>query len=324
MDPNLGDFCVAASSNRTIWKGAIAFGLVHIPVGLHPAVSQQDLDFDWLDQRTMDPVGYKRINKKTGKEISKENIVKGIEYEKGRYVVVSADEIEAAYPKTTRTIEIEAFVDAHEVPFIYLERPYYIAPINQGAKVYALLREVLLKTGKVGIARVVIQTRQHLALLMPCGPALVLNLIRWGDEIRTWDDLSLPAKGRRAAGLTDKEIKMGEQLIADMSAPWKPESFVDEFKAQILKLVQDKAEAGDVEHVAEPSEEEPAGGGATIYDLTELLRRSLDRSSGKAWPAARKPARKAATKATKSTKSAAKSAKPDKAAKKATVKRKAG
>jgi len=168
------------------------------------------LNFDWLDKRTMDPVGYRRINKKTGKEIDKENIVKGIEYENGKYVVLSQEEIAAAYPKTTQTIEIETFVSATDIPFTYLERPYYIVPINKGGKVYALLREALLNTRRIGVARVVIQTKQHLAALVPSGPALVLNLLRWADEIRSPENLSFPSEGTGEAGITEKELKMAE------------------------------------------------------------------------------------------------------------------
>jgi len=286
---------VATTSKRALWKGAISFGLVHIPIALHSATAEQGLDFDWLDKRSMDPVGYKRINKATGKEITKENIVKGIEYEGGQYVVLSADEIQAAYPKTTQTVEIEAFVPISEIPFVYLERPYYISPINKGAKVYALLREVLHKAEKVGVAKVVIQTKQHLAILMPCGPALILNLLRWEDEIRSWEDLNLPPQGVKAAGLTDKEMTMGEQLVADMSAKWKPDSFTDSFKEQILQLVKEKVEAGETESVTQPDTEESEGGGAKILDLTEMLQRSLNK--GTRTPAKDTDASKAPTKA---------------------------
>ncbi len=290
---------MASSSKRILWKGAISFGLVHIPIALHSATEEQGLDFDWLDKRTMDPVGYKRVNKKTGKEIAKENIVKGIEVEDGHYVVLTPEEIAAAYPKTTQTIEIESFVPADSIPFVFLERPYYISPINKGAKVYALLREILIRTGKVGIAKVVIQTKQHLAVLIPSGPALVLNLLRWGDEIRTWEELDLPKEGIKAAGLTDKEIKMGEQLVKDMSGDWNPDEFTDSFKEQILQLVEARVKAGDTEAVTQ-IEPEQTGESAKIYDLTEMLQRSL--KGGKSGTATRGDAEKSAPKkpATKS------------------------
>ena len=305
---------MATSSKRALWKGAISFGLVHIPIALHSATADQGLDFDWLDKRSMDPVGYKRINKATGKEITKENIVKGIEYEDGQYVILSPEEISAAYPKTTQTVEIEAFVPISDIPFVYLERPYYISPINKGAKVYALLREVLLKTKKVGIAKVVIQTKQHLAVLMPCGPALILNLLRWGDEIRSWDELNLPAEGIKSTGLTEKEMAMGEQLVADMSAKWQPDSFTDSFKEQILQLVKEKVDAGDTESVTEPEAGEQEAAGAKILDLTEMLQRSLNKGS-RTPP---KPAAKVTKASPKAEKAPKKATKAAKAAKKST------
>ena len=268
---------------RVLWKGAISFGLVHIPVALYSATTDHSIDFDWLDKRTMDPVGYKRVNKKTGKEIAKEQIVKGIAYEDGQYVVLTDAEIAAAYPRTTQTVEIETFVPADSIPFVYHERPYYVAPINRGAKVYALLRETLQRTGRVGVARVVIQTKQHLAVLVPSGPGLVLNLLRWGADIRPWKDLPLPAEGAKAAGLSERELKMAGELVEDMSSEWDPDEFKDSFKDEIMRLVDQKVAAGDTESVTqpEPSEEGGSSGGAKIIDLTELLQRSL-RKGGKA------------------------------------------
>lgn len=264
-------------ASRTLWKGAISFGLVHIPVALHAATSDSGIDFDWLDKRSMDPVGYKRINKKTGKEISRENIVKGIKYQDDQYVVLSAEEIAGAYPKTTQTIEIESFVANTEIPFIYLERPYYIAPINKGQKVYALLRDTLLDTQRVGIARVVIQTKQHLAVLVPSGPGLILNLMRWGEEIRSWEDLDLPPEGAKAAGLSARELSMAKQLVNDMTETWDPGKFRDSFRDEIMALVERKAREGKIETVEQPQKAEDSAGrsGATILDLTELLQRSL-------------------------------------------------
>lgn len=261
-------------ATRTIWKGAITFGLVHIPVGLHTASTDTGVDFDWLDRRSMDPVGYKRINKRTGKEIQSKDIVKGVEYEDGQYVILSPDEITAAYPRTTQTVEIQQFVDASEVSFVYLERPYYIAPINKGHKVYALLRDTLTSTGKIGIAKVVIHTKQHLAALIPCGDALVLNLMRWGDEVKPVDDLDLPKVGTKSMSPSASELKMAKMLVKEMSADWDPTQFHDEFKSTVMGLVAKKIKAGKTETVIEPQEEAPTYAD-NVIDLTALLQRSL-------------------------------------------------
>lgn len=266
---------MATTSTRTLWKGAISFGLVHIPVALHSATSETGIDFDWLDKRTMDPVGYKRINKKTGQEIDKDNIVKGIEVEEGQYVVLTEDEIKAAYPKSTQTIEIECFVPLGELPFVYLDRPYYLSPVGKGDKVYALLRETLLKTGRVGIARVVIQSKQHLAALIPSGPALVLNLLRWGEAIRSWEQLNLPPPGIKEVGLKEREVAMAEQLVDDMTEHWDPQRFHDSFSEEVMKLVHRKVDAGQMKTVIQPEAQEAAEGASNIVDLTELLQRSL-------------------------------------------------
>jgi DNA end-binding protein Ku len=264
------------ATSHAIWKGAISFGLVHIPVSLHSAARESGVDFDWLDKRSMDRVGYKRVNKRTGQEIDKADIVKGVAADKeGSYVVLSDEEIASAYPRATQTIEIEAFVPAGEIPFVYLDRPYYLAPTAKGAKVYALLREALLASGRVGLARVVIQSKQHLAALVPSGPALVLDLLRWGDDIRTWEDLGLPEAGPQAAGITEREMKMARELIADMSTHWDASRYHDGFTQAVMELVHRKAEAGNTEQVAALEEETPAGKGAEIVDLAELLQRSL-------------------------------------------------
>ncbi len=276
---------------RTLWKGAISFGLVHIPVSLHTATAEHGIDFDWLDKRSMDPVGYKRVNKKTGKEITKEHIVKGVAIEDGHYVVLTDEEIAAAYPKSTQSIDIEAFVAASDIPFVYLDRPYYLAPIGKGAKVYALLRETLLMTERIGLARVVIQTRQHLAALVPVGPALVLNLLRWGADIKPWSDLNLPAEGSKAVGLTDAEMKMAAHLVGDMSRPFEPGDYRDSFSEQVKALIRRKVEAGETETVIQPEAVESAVKSADIIDLTELLKQSLKGSKSPAAPVSAKKRR---------------------------------
>jgi DNA end-binding protein Ku len=160
----------ASSNSRSIWKGAISFGLVYVPVSLHSATDEQEVDFDWLDKRSMDPVGYKRINKRTGKEIDKDNIVKGVKLESDEYVVLSDEEIKAAYPKRTQTINIETFVKATDVSFVYAERPYYLVPEGKADRVYALLREALSEAGVIGIARFVLHNKEHLAHSFRPGP----------------------------------------------------------------------------------------------------------------------------------------------------------
>ena len=287
-------------ATRIIWKGAISFGLVHVPVALLPASTSSGIDFDWLDKRSMDPVGYKRINKRTGKEIDKDNIVKGVKLESGRYVVLGEDEIKAAYPKTTQTIAIEAFVKAPEVPFTYLEAPYYLEPLARGEKVYALLREAMLDAGVIGIARVVMHTKEHLAALVPTGPALMLNTLRWAEEIRPATGLKLPAAGKKDNGLKEAELKMARQLVDDMTGEFEPEKYSDNFADAIHKLIRQREAAGETAEVQEPMEE--AGPPpSNVVDLTELLARSL----GKGKPAPAKAAQ---------TRSARKSAAPRKAA----------
>jgi DNA end-binding protein Ku len=270
---------------RAIWKGAISFGLVHIPVSLVSATSSQGVDFDWLDKRSMDPVGYKRINKATGKEINKENIVKGVAYEKGRYVVLSEEEIRSAHPKSTQTIEIIAFVASDQIPLQNIDTPYFLAPDKRGGKVYALLRETLKKTGKVALANVVLHTKQHLAALMPLESALVLVMLRWPAEVRSLDELELGSDVIKPT-LAKGELDMAKRLVQDMSADWQPEEYRDSFQEKIMALVEKKAKAGKIEDVesTEGSEERKS---ADVIDLTELLKRSL---AGK--PAAKKPAAK--------------------------------
>ncbi len=268
---------------RTIWKGAVSFGLVHIPVALVPATTRQGIDFDWLDKRSMDRVGYKRINKTTGEDIDSENIVKGVEYEKGNYVVISDDEIKAAHPKATQTVDIVAFVDAKDISFLYIDTPYYLTPDRRGEKVYALLRETLIETGKVGIANVVLRNKQHLAVVMPLGKALVMNTLRWADEVRGVEYLEMKDEALNA-DLNPRELDMAKRLVEDMSEEWNPEQYKDTFQDKIMDLVETKAREGKIEAVGGP-EEAADRRSADVIDLTELLKRSL----------AGKPAKKAAS-----------------------------
>lgn len=274
---------------RAIWKGAISFGLVHIPVALVSATASHGVDFDWLDQRSMDPVGYKRVNKVTGKEVTKEHIVKGVEYEKGRYVVLSEEEIRSAHPLSTQTIDIFAFVDSQQIPLQNIDTPYFLAPDKRGGKVYALLRETLTSTDKVALAHVVLHTRQHLAALMPLELALVLVMLRWPAEVRSLDELELGAEVTQPQ-LAKGELQMAKRLVEDMSADWEPEQYRDSFEDKIHALVEKKARAGKIEDVETQAGEEQRKS-ADIIDLTEMLKRSLgSRPSAKAPAKSAKPA----------------------------------
>ncbi|SDY06723.1 non-homologous end joining protein Ku [Pseudomonas salomonii] len=281
---------------RAIWKGAISFGLVHIPVSLVSATSSQGVDFDWLDKRSMDPVGYKRINKTTGKEVTKDHIVKGVAFEKGRYVVLSEDEIRSAHPKSTQTIEIIAFVAADQIPLQNIDTPYFLAPDKRGGKVYALLRETLKKTARVALANVVLHTKQHLAALMPLESALVLVMLRWPAEVRSLDELELGSDVTKPS-LAKGELDMAKRLVEDMSADWQPDDYRDSFQEKIMALVAKKAKAGKVEDVESQAGSEERKS-ADVIDLTELLKRSLAGKPAAKKPATKKPAaKKASTKA---------------------------
>lgn len=287
---------------RVIWKGAISFGLVHVPVSLVAATSESGIDFDWIDKRTMDPVGYKRINKRTGKDITSEHVGRGVKVGDGQYVMLEDDEIKAAYPRTTQTIAIESFVKPTQIPFTMLERPYYLEPIGTGARVYALLREALKDAGVVGIARVVLHTKEHLAALVPVGAALMLNTLRWSGEVRPWTELKLPPESRKEAGLKDAELKMASQLIGEMTLEWNAEEHTDRFTAAVMALVDQRVQAGQAKAVQPLEGAEPTQTPNNVIDLTELLKQSLARNKAPVKPdddpiAAKPPGSKTAAKA---------------------------
>jgi DNA end-binding protein Ku len=258
-----------------IWKGAISFGLVHVPVQLYPATQSEKVGFNLLDKRSMDPIGYKQFNKNTGKDVTRDNIVRGFEYEKGKYVVMTDAEIRSANPESTQTVDILAFVEAPEISFLSLDTPYYLAPDRKGEKVYALLRDALKASGKVGIANVVLHNKQHLAALIPVGPALALNTLRWADEVRDFGDFKFPDEDSKKAGVSPKELEMAERLIDDMSDSWNPQDYHDTFRDDIMALVDKKVKEGKTAEVSEVEDKGPRKTSADILDLSELLKRSL-------------------------------------------------
>ncbi len=276
---------------RVIWSGSISFGLVHVPVGLYPGEQSDDLQLTLLDRRDLSPVGYKRYNKNTDVEVPYEDLVKGYEYEKGEYVVLGDEEFRRANVEANRTIEIVDFVSADAIPFIYYDKPYYLEPAKRGEKAYALLREILYRTKRVGIAKVVLRTRQHIAVLATLDRALVLNLLRYHHELRRPDELNLPEADTEALGITEKEIDLGKRLVESMVAPWQPESYHDEYRDDLMRVVEEKVAAGQTAVLEAPAAERPAAG-AEIIDLMSLLKRSVaetEKARGKAKkPAARR------------------------------------
>jgi DNA end-binding protein Ku len=273
---------------RELWKGAIRFGLVHIPVSLYPAEQAEELAFTMLDRRDLQPVGNKRYNKSTGKEVAFEDIVKGYEYEDGRYVTLEKEDFRRANVEATQTVDIMGFIDAGKIPPFFLESPYYLAPGKHGDKGYALLREVLERKGKVAIATVVIRTRQHVAVLYPRDNVLVLNTLRYANELRPAKEIEVP-RDLKGAKVQPNEIKMAERLIDDMSMQWKPEEYHDTYRDDLLKLIEEKA-AGHVKKA--PKARAPRG--AEIIDFASLLEKSL----GARKRAAAKTTRRKAPKAT--------------------------
>ncbi len=270
---------------RSMWKGAISFGLVHIPVEMYPATSNNGLDLNMLDRRDFSPIGFKRYNKNTGKEVGWDDIIKGYEYAEGEYVVLSDEDLRRANPESTQTIDILAFVDAEEVPLIYYDQPYYLAPGKGGAKVYALLRDTLKKVGKIGIAHVVIRVKQHLAALHCQGDTIVMNTLRYPDEIRDDSELNIPAANAKDATISDKELKMAVALVQGMSEDWKPSQYSDTYREDVMALIEKKIKAKQTKTITMPDPDEKPAKTSNVIDLVSLLQASLGKKPGKAAPA---------------------------------------
>lgn len=269
---------------RSMWKGAISFGLVHIPVEMYPAVSDKGLDLTMLDRRDFSPVGFKRYNKGNGKEVPWDEIVKGFEYTSGEYVVLSEEDLRRANPEATQTIDILAFVDTDQVPVLYYDQPYYLAPGKGGDKVYALLRETLKDTGKTGIAHVVIRVKQHLAALEVVGDTIVLHTLRYPDEIRDSGELKVPAPDANSAAISDKELKMAKALVEGMSDDWRPEQYHDTYQEDVMALIEKKIAANETKTITLPGKEEAAYAPSNVIDLVSLLQASLGKKGGASAP----------------------------------------
>jgi DNA end-binding protein Ku len=266
---------------RGLWKGAISFGLVNVPVELYSAQKRSsELDLTMLDRRDMAPVGYKRVNKASGKEVPWDDVVKGYEYEDGQYVVLSEEDFRRANPEASKTVDIVAFVDLHDIPPQYFETPYYLAPGKRGEKAYVLLRDTLKQAGKAGIAMVVIRTKQYLAAVVAQDEVMLLNTLRYHDELKEVGELGIPEKALDTK-VTAKELDMALRLVDDMSDKWKPEQYRDTYRDDLLKRIKEKVKAGETEVLTEPQKEEKAEKGADVIDLMSLLKKSVEKRGEK-------------------------------------------
>jgi len=262
---------------RAIWTGSLGFGLVQIPVSLHAAEETDELSLTLLDKRDFSPVGYERINKKTGKEVKWQDTVKGYESGTGKYVVLTERDFAEANPKATHQIDILDFVELAEIDPHYIDKPYVVVPSKFGKKPYALLREVLKRSGKAGIAKLVLRTRQHLCAVIPHGKALSLLVLRFADELRDTSDLELPDENLKKIGITSKELEMAEKLVSGMVDKWRPERYRDDYRKDLLSLIHARAKAGEVNSVSkEQSKPARPSKSAKVVDLMALLAKSVE------------------------------------------------
>jgi DNA end-binding protein Ku len=269
---------------RGLWKGAISFGLVNVPVELHSAKKRSsELDMTMLDKRDLAPVGYKRVNKSTGKEVPWGEVVKGYEYQDEKYVVLSEEDFRRANPEAAKTVDIQAFVDLAEIAPQYFETPYYLIPGKRGEKAYALLRETLKKAGKAGVATVVIRTKQYLAALMAQDELLVLNTLRYHDELKKPSEFDIPG-----AKVTSKELDMAMRLVEDMADEWQPEKYKDTFRDDLMKRIDEKVKAGETEEITEPEKEGKREKRGEVIDLMSLLKQSIEKKPAKRAASGRK------------------------------------
>jgi len=266
---------------REIWKGSLSFGLVEIPIALVAAESRRELKLSFLDRRDFSPVGYSRYNKTTEEEVPWSEIVHGYEYKKGEYVVLSKEDLKRANPELTRTIQILHFVDAAEIESIYFDTPYYLDPVKPKSKGYVLLRETLRRTKKVGIAKVALRTREHVAAVSVRDQALMLQLLRFESEVRAPSELENAAFDLKDVGVTPKEIEMASRLVEDMLDEWKPRDYSDEYTDDLLALIESKIDSGSVHVLDESEPEEKPRARGEIFDLMPLLKKSVEAARGK-------------------------------------------
>ena len=259
---------------RAIWKGSISFGLVNIPIALYPATRREELKFRLLRKSDLSPVSYKRVTEKDGKEVPWDQIVKGYEYEKGKYVVLKDEDFERVDLEATQTVDIQDFVHQEEIDPIFFYKPYYLEPQKGGDKAYVLLRDALKDSGKVGIAKVVIKTREYLAGVKPEDGVLVLELMHFADELADPGKLHIPKK----IEVGKREMNMATSLIDSMSSKWNPGKYKDDYREALMEVIEEKVEAGGKEIEQKPRKTPKP---TKVIDLVSVLQKSLEQTGVK-------------------------------------------
>jgi len=259
---------------RAIWKGSISFGLVNIPIALYPATRREELKFRLLRKTDLSPVNYKPVAEKDGKEVPWDQIVKGYEYEKGKYVVLQDEDFQRVDIEATQTVDIQDFVELDEIDPIFFYKPYYLEPQKGGDKAYALLRDALKDSKKVGVAKVVIKTREYLAGVKPEDGALVLELMHFADELADTSKLHIPKK----VEVGKREMTMAKSLIDSMSSKWNPEKYKDDYREALMEVIEEKVEAGGKQIEEKPRK---APKPTKVIDLVSILQKSLEESGAK-------------------------------------------
>ncbi|MFC5437889.1 Ku protein [Rhodanobacter umsongensis] len=305
---------------RPIWSGTLSFGLLNVPVSLMTGERSVDLHFRMLDSRSNTPVRYERVNAETGEEVPWKEIVKAFEYAKGSYVVLEPEDIRSASSEGREVVDVKAFVDADSIGPEYFEKPYFLVPGKKAEKGYVLLRETLKRTGKIGIARVVIRTREYLSAVMPRGDALMLMLLRYPQELVDAGEYKIPQGKASEYRVSDKEIQMAEQLIESMSDEWKPDDYRDEFRDRLRKVIEKRMKSSGV--VTPPPDEEaetPENATTNVVDFMSLLQQSL--ATNKRTPAKKAVAKTARKTAVRKVAAPRKKAPAKKAAKRTTTRK---
>jgi DNA end-binding protein Ku len=281
---------------RPIWTGNLSFGLLNVPVSLMSGTRSTDLSFRMLDARDRKPIRYERVNADTGEEVPWKEIVKAFEYDKGSYVVLEKEDIASAAPETHESVEIEAFVDADAIDIRYFEKPYVLVPGKKAEKGYVLLRETLAKSGKVGVARVVIRTREYLSAVMPLGEAIVLIMMRYPQELVDPADYKLPEGKASDYRVSAKELAMATQLVESMATEWNPDDYKDEFRERLSDIIRKRIkQKGKTTKVLEEPEDSEEGTATNVVDFVALLQKSLGEKGGSK-PAAKKAGKAASPK----------------------------